>query len=255
MSFRQKMERSAEKTESNVILALDLTSNEPNNLLSRSIKILEITRPYVCAVKINRQLVLPLGLFDGVQKIVRRAHDLELPAIIDCKINDIGNTNRAIAEYYYKAGFDAVTASPFVGWEDGLQPVFEAAERMRRGVIVLVFMSHKGASEGYGQMVQAPRTGRLVPQYKLFAEKALQWNAEGVVVGATYPEKIREVHTILKTGVPIYSPGVGAQGGNIEAAVRAGASYLIVGRAIIQAEDVTQAAKRFRDTAQECLKS
>jgi orotidine-5'-phosphate decarboxylase len=249
------MERSVEKTGSNIILALDFPPNEPHDLLSRSIRVMEMTYPYICAVKINRQLVLPLGLFEGVQKIVRRAHDLELPAIMDCKINDVGNTNRAIAEYYYKAGFDAVTANPFVGWEDGLQPVFEVAERMRRGVIVLVFMSHKGAVQGYGQMVQASETGRLVPQYKLFAEKALQWNAEGAVVGATYPEKIREVYAILKNDVPIYSPGVGVQGGDIEVAVKAGASYLIVGRAIIHAEDVAQAAKRFRDTAQKCLKS
>lgn len=255
LSFKQRMESSANKAKSNIILALDLPPDKPSRLLSRSIQILEYVHPYLCALKLNRQAVLPLGLFDGVQKIVSSAHDLDLPTIMDAKINDIGNTNRAIAEYYYSAGFDAVIASPFVGWEEGLQPVFEVAEHMRRGVIVLVYMSHKGADEGYGQMVQDPKTGRLAPQYMSFAEKALQWNADGVIVGATYPEKIREVHKILKASVPIYSPGVGTQGGDIEAAVRAGARYLIVGRAVIQAEDIVKAAERFRNLAQKCLES
>jgi len=173
---------------------------------------------------------------------------------MDAKINDIGNTNRAIAEYYYKAGFDAVIASPFVGWEEGLQPVFEVAHHLKRGVIVLVYMSHKGAPEGYGQTVRDPKTGELRSQYLVFAEKALEWSADGAVVGATYPEKIREVHVVLKDKVPIYSPGVGAQGGDIEAAVKAGARFLIVGRTVVLAEDTAETAKRMRDAAQKCLK-
>jgi len=255
LSFRQRMESSAEKAKSNIILALDLPPDKPSRLLSRSIKILDSVHPYLCALKLNRQAVLPLGLFDGVQKIVNKAHDLGLPTIMDAKINDIGNTNRAIAEYYYKAGFDAVIASPFVGWKEGLQPVFQVANKMKRGVIVLVYMSHKGASEGYGQIVRDPKTGQLRPQYMVFAEKALEWRADGAVVGATYPEKIREVHAILKEKVPIYSPGVGAQGGDIEAAAKAGAHYLIVGRTIVLAEDPAETAKRMRDAAQKSLKS
>ena len=172
---------------------------------------------------------------------------------MDAKINDIGNTNRTIAEYYYKAGFDAVIASPFVGWDEGMQPVFEIAHKMNRGVILLVYMSHKGAVEGYGQTVQDPATGKLVPQYKVFAEKALKWNADGAVVGATYPEKIREISAILKNKVSIYSPGVGAQGGDAETAVRAGADYLIVGRAIVEAESPRKLAEQIRDAAWQCL--
>jgi len=247
------MRRSAEKTKSNIVLALDFPLNKPKHLLSQSISILEATSPYICAVKINRQLVLPLGLFTSVQKIVGLAHDLGLPTIMDCKINDVGHTNRTIAECYYKAGFDAVIASPFVGWEEGLQPVFEVANQMRRGVIILVYMSHKGADEGYGQTVQDPKTEKLIPQYVVFAEKALSWKADGAIVGATYPEKIREVHTILGERVPIYSPGVGVQGGDIESAVKAGTRYLIVGRTIVLAENPVEAAKRARDVAQRCL--
>ena len=247
--FKEKIEGLARKVESNIILALDLTDENRSQLLSRSMGILESVHPCLCAVKLNRQAVLPLGLFDGVQKIVARVHDLGLVAIMDAKINDIGNTNRYIAEYYFKAGFDAVTVSPFVGWEEGMQPVFEVAGKMNRGIIVLVYMSHSGAGEGYGQIVQNSDSGRLVPQYRIFAQKAMRWNADGAVVGATYPDKIREVHSILKDKVPIYSPGVGVPGGDAKAAVAAGARYLIVGRAILEAKDIVRTTSQIRETA------
>jgi len=249
-----EMDRSMNRSGSNVVLALDLPIDQPRLLLSRSTEVLERVHPYVCAVKINRQLVLPLGLFNGVQEIVNLAHERGLPVIMDCKINDVGHTNRAIAECYFEAGFDAVTASPFVGWDEGLQPVFELAQQMRRGVLLLIFMSHKGAWEGYGQTVYASSTGKRFPQYVVFAEKALSWNADGAIVGATYPDKIREVHAILGKRVPIYSPGVGFQGGDIEAAITAGARYLIVGRAITLAENPAEAAKLVRDAAKRCLR-
>jgi len=248
------MNRSLKKADSNIVLALDPPLDEPRHLLSRSIETLKAVHPYVCAVKINHQLVLPLGLFNSIQKILSLTRDLKLPTIMDCKINDVGHTNRVIAECYYKAGFDAVTANPFVGWEEGLQPVFEVAKQMRRGVILLVYMSHKAAEEGYGQAIQNPKTGQLSPQYVRFAEEALSWNADGAVVGATYPEKIREAYGILGEHVPIYSPGVGAQGGDIEATIKAGARYLIVGRTIILSENPAETAKRIRDDAKRCLK-
>jgi len=249
LSFRHKMKESEEKKGSNIILALDQVPSKPEMLLSTSLKILGKVHPYICAVKINRHLVLPLGLFRGVDKIVKKALGLGLPTIMDCKINDIGYTNRVIAENYFKANFDAVIANPFVGWEEGLQPVFELAKEMDRGVILLVYMSHKASWEGYGQNVQDTRTGEIKPQYMIFAEKALAWEADGVIVGATYPDKIKEVHAILKDKVPIYSPGLGVQGGDLRAAVKAGVRYLIVGRSITLAEKPEEAARTIRDAA------
>lgn len=253
MSFKRKMSRSTKKAGSNIVLALDPPFDQAQRLLHRSLKTLEPVHPYICAVKINRQLVLPLGLFDGVQKIVNLAHGYGLPAIMDCKINDVGYTNRSIAECYYKAGFDAVIANPFIGWDEGLQPVFEVAKEMGRGVILLVYMSHKGAGEGYGQTVRDFKSKKLMSQYLIFAEKALSWNADGAVVGATFPEKIREIHAILGARVPIFSPGVGVQGGGIDSAIAAGARFLIVGRSITLAEDPCEAARRIRDAAMRCL--
>jgi orotidine-5'-phosphate decarboxylase len=216
--------------------------------LAKAQKILKVVHPYICAVKINHHLVLPLGTFDGVDQLVEQIRGQGLLAIMDAKVNDIGATNQVIAEYYYAAGFDALIANPFVGWEEGLKPLFEVSHRLGRGMILLCYMSHKGACEGYGQTVIDPQTGEKTLQYVSFAHKALKWGADGVVVGATVPQKIVEVKQIVGEKVPIYSPGVGAQGGAAEVAVKSGASYLIIGREITTAEDPALVARRLRDS-------
>jgi len=251
LSFDARMAETEKKRESNIVLALDFPFEKPenrNNLFSKAEKLLEEVHPYICAVKFNHHLVLPLGTFDGVHRLVKKAHDEGLMTIMDCKVNDIGSTNQVIAEYYYAAGFDALIANPFVGWEEGLKPIFDVAARLHRGVILLIYMSHKAAGEGYGQMVIDPKTGEKLPQYVSFAKKALKYGADGAIVGATFPEKIREIHEILDEKVPIFSPGIGAQGGTAQAALMAGAAYLIVGREITLAQNPAETAKRTRDT-------
>lgn len=252
MSFRVKIEQTSNKNQSNIILALDFPFEKPENresLFGKAERVLDSACPYLCAVKFNHHLVLPLGVFDGVRKLVKKVHDSGLVAIMDCKVNDIGATNQTIAEYYYAAGFDALIANPFIGWEEGLKPIFDVARRLDRGVILLTYMSHKAAHEGYGQTIIDPETGRQIQQYVAFAKKALALNADGVIVGATYPEKMKEIHAILGDKVPIFSPGIGAQGGEIAAALKAGARYLIVGRAIAQADNPSESAKQIRDLA------
>jgi orotidine-5'-phosphate decarboxylase len=248
------MEQTAKSKASNIVLALDLPFEKQENhgkLLSKAEHILEAVHPYICAVKFNRHLILPLGTFNGIQRLVKKAHEKGLMSIMDCKVNDIGYTNQVIAEYYYAAGFDCLTANPFVGWEEGLKPIFDVSRRLQRGVILLVYMSHKGASEGYGQKIYNSETKRKAFQYVSFAKKALKWNADGAVVGATYPEIIRDVHGILKEVVPIYSPGIGVQGGKTAAALKAGTRYLIVGRTITLAEKPEEAAEKIRDVARQ----
>jgi orotidine-5'-phosphate decarboxylase len=247
MSFKAKMEEITKKKELRVVLALDFPFHDPEErgeLLAKAQHVIEAVHPYVCAVKINHHLVLPLGTFDGVQQIITQIHEKGLLAIMDCKANDIGATNQVIAEYYYAAGFDALIANPFIGWEEGLKPIFNLARKLQRGVILLAYMSHKGAKEGYGQAIYDVDSGMKTAQYILFAKKALRWNADGVVVGATYPEKIREIHEILRENLPIYAPGIGVQGGAAETALKAGARYLIVGRAITLAQNPRAVAEK-----------
>jgi orotidine-5'-phosphate decarboxylase len=249
LSFKAKIDETAKRKNSRIVLALDFPFEAPENrakVLTKAQSILEVVHPHLCAVKINNHLVLPLGTFDGVQKLVEQTHTKGLLAIMDAKVNDIGNTNQVIANYYFAAGFDAIIANPFVGWEEGLKPLFEVSKRLNRGVILLTYMSHKGASEGYGQTIIDPETGEKTLQYLSFAKRALKWGADGVVVGATVPKKIAEVKQILGEKCAIYSPGVGVQGGTAKTALKAGANYLIVGREITNSDDPAQVAQKLQ---------
>jgi len=252
-SFKETIEAYSREKQTNIVLALDLFLPDRKAQLEKSMAILESAHDSICAVKLNRQIVLPLGLHSGADRIVACAHGLNLPAIMDAKINDVGHTNTAIATCYFDAGFDALVVSPFVGWEDGLQPVFELAKSRSKGVLVLCYMSHKGAAEGYGQMVLDSKTGKPKAQYEVFADRALNWRADGLIVGATYPEKISKVREIVKGEIPIYSPGVGVQGGDVEAAIKAGASYPIIGRSIYSADDPREASRTFRERVRKLM--
>ncbi|NHI82882.1 MAG: orotidine 5'-phosphate decarboxylase [Candidatus Thorarchaeota archaeon] len=254
-AYARKLAAASFVRKSRLIIGIDLTTNlvgldrhareqEQEKLEKRAIQIVSQTAEYAIAFKFNRQIVLPLGLFDGVSRIIDTIHDFGLTAIMDCKMNDIGNTNFHIAKYYFDAGFDAIIANPLVGWEGGLDNVYEMARHRDRGVITLCYMSHPAANEGYGLEVFVDNKTRKF-LYKVFAERALRWGSDGVIVGATYPDKIREIKSILGEKVPIISPGVGIQGGGAKDARDAGATYIVVVRSIVEAEDPSSVAARF----------
>jgi orotidine-5'-phosphate decarboxylase len=254
-NFREMMELSAFSKKSRVILSLDLSARLPKEnrergrkeLLEKALRTLDAACNHIMALKINHQLLLPLGLYDMMQDIIKRAKKYSLPLIMDCKANDVEHTNRWIARHYFDAGFDAIIANPFVGWEGGIEPIMSESRGEGKGVILLTYMSHKGASEGYGQKVLPTNSRTPRPQYMIFAEKAVEWGADGIVVGATYPERIKEIHEATKDKVPIYSPGIGAQGGEIESAFKAGCKYAIVGRSIYESDDPDKAAGEIKD--------
>ncbi len=230
-SYKEWISRSSQNRETRIVLALDVDDGTREGLLERSERLLKRTISSVCAVKLGRQTVLNLGA-RGTKRLTRIVHENDIPCIIDDKINDIGETNRAIAEAYFRMGFDGLTANPFTGWRGGLEPLFQLAHQRHHGVILLTYMSHPGASEGYGQKVVAKGKRTPESQYRLFANDAVRWGADGAVVGATRPNVIREVKSILRDKVPIYSPGVGAQGGRLADSSRAGTDYFIIGRSI-----------------------
>jgi orotidine-5'-phosphate decarboxylase len=168
-----------------------------------------------------------------------------IPVILDAKRGDIGSTALQYArEAFDRYGADAVTANPYLG-RDSVQPFLDRAER---GVIILCRTSNAGA----GDLQDLSIEGR--PLYQHVAEKvAREWNGNGncaLVVGATWPEQLREVRAIVGD-MPILVPGVGAQGGDVEAVVRnartADGTGLLVSssRAILYAstgEDFAEAA-------------
>ena len=243
-SFRETIQDASKNNFSRIILAVDLNKSGLGEGLRNARSLLEKTAPYICAVKLGRQTVLNLGT-ERTRTLIKNAHANELPCIIDDKLNDIDETNKAITEAYFRLGFDGIIVNPFVGWKGGLQPVFKLARDSGKGVIVLVYMSHPGAAESYGQLVLNGHNKRPRPQFELFAEKAGLWKADGAVVGATKPEIIKKVRANLKDGVRIYSPGIGAQGGEIPYASKAGTDFFIIGRSITTASDPEKAVQNY----------
>ena len=201
--------------------------------------LVENVAPYISAVKMNLHLLLPLG-FDDMSKINKFAHARGLQTIADIKLNDIGSTNEAATNILFDEGFDAVIANPFVGYDGALDTVFKLAKKWNNGIILLTYMSHPAAKDGYGLILAKPK--RRV--FEEFIERAIAWKADGVVVGATIAEKISQVRKKLPKKILIFSPGVGAQGGDAKKSINAGSDFLIIGRTIIEADDPKGTAKR-----------
>lgn len=245
MSFEEKIRTAASRNQSRTVLALDIEDRDPSNVLRKSMVMVQSVKELICGIKINRQLVLDIGLRTVTDSILKLASDCNLPTIMDAKLNDVGHTNEFMARKYFEAGFDAVIASPVAGWRDGLDKVFEAAESRRKSVLLLTYMSNPGAEAFYSLMAKQ-RDGSEKPVFEILTEQALEWKAHGLIVGATQPEIISRVRTLIGPKMPIFSPGVGAQGGIAKAAIDAGATYLIVGRAIYASSDPKAAALELR---------
>ena len=242
-SFKERLEDASKSHRSRLVLALDLNIKE--GLLESALDLVEQLGCELAAVKMNYHLLLPLALTD-TRRVVEAAHRKGLQTIADLKLNDISSTNLTVVKLLCEAGFDAFIANPIVGYQDALQPTIEEAHRRGMGVILLTYMSHKGASEGYGLKIKT-RSGLVKPLYKLFAERAVKWGADGLIVGATRPSIIKEVAGLTGNTLPIFSPGVGAQGGSALDALKAGASYLIVGRSIVDSPNRIAEARRLRE--------
>ena len=213
--------------------------------------IIDATADAACAFKPQIAYFAALGAERQLEQVcayVRAAYP-HIPLVLDAKRGDIGATARQYArEAFDRYGADAVTVNPYMGF-DSVEPYMEWAER---GVIVLCRTSNPGGSDL--QFLQAD--GKPVYQHvaQLVAEK---WNANGqcaLVVGATFPQELAAVRAIVGD-MPLLVPGVGAQGGDVEATVRAGKTASGAGmminssRAILYAdplagEDFADAARR-----------
>ena len=237
--FRERMRGASERSGSKVVLALDF-SDPHEQRLGRAEAVLRATSDGICAVKVNHHLLLPFGL-EGIGGIIKECKKAGLPLIADLKLNDIEATNLNVADSLMHYGFDAVIANPFVGREEGLGKMVEAVHSRSGGVIFLVYMSHAGAREGYALVTDGGK-----PLYRLFAERAREWGADGIVVSAKSADMIKEARGIVGPKTLIFSPGVGSQGGKAGSAEDAGADFVIVGRTITEASDPAKALEGIR---------
>src|SRR5438128_5433186 len=147
----------------------------------------EQTRQSICSVKFGRQTIVSIGP-ERTSELLSKIRGYWFTTIIDDKLNDIDETNAAITKAYVNIGFDAITVNPFTGWKGGLEATFKLAHERGMGLLALVYMSHPGASEGYGQKILSnARSKKTRLEFEIFAERAVKWKADGAVVGATRP--------------------------------------------------------------------
>ena len=225
------------KSNGKVILANDYDSSV-KNLQNKTIQNIKKLNPYLCGVKLNFHLLLPLSAKEII-KINKTAHDYGLQTIADIKLNDIGNTNRVTAENLWNLGFDAVIANPIMGL-DSLKNLVKSSHKEQKGVITLCHMSAPEAKLSYDMEVKMGKTQQL---YQLFLNWALTAKVDGIVVGATFPKIIQYCSKQAGKNLSIFSPGVGTQGGNASEVISSGTNYLIVGRTILNAKNSIAVAK------------
>jgi orotidine-5'-phosphate decarboxylase len=154
-------------------------------------------------------------------------------------MNDIESTNLNVVDSLLSFGVDAVIANPFVGREEGLGKALERIHSKNGGMIFLVYMSHKGADEGYSLRLEGGE-----PIYRVFAARARDWGADGVIVSAKDMDKIAQTRSIIGKERLIFAPGVGAQGGKASASLAAGADFVLVGRSVTESADPLRALRR-----------
>ena len=214
--------------------------------------IIDATADLVCAFKPNFAFYEAEGL-DGLRALQATIEAVPggVPVILDAKRGDLGNTAAAYARAAFEGwGAHAVTVNPYQG-RDSLQPFLDYADR---GVFVLARTSNPGAAELQDLPIPLPpqeraasdplpprgrageraasdplpprgRAGeRAIPLYEHVVRRAVDWNDNGnvgLVVGATAPDELARARSIAGS-IPILVPGIGAQGGDLEASVRNG---------------------------------
>ncbi len=195
-------------------------AGDPDAIFHFCRDIVDATAGYACSFKPQIAHFAALGEEDALTRLIAhiRARHPTIPVILDSKRGDIGSTAAHYAtEAFDRYRADAVTANPYLG-RDSVQPFLDHADR---GVVVLCRTSNPGAADLQDLLVQAAN-GIARPLYQHVAETvARDWNTHGncaLVVGATWPAQLREVRAIVGD-MPLLVPGVGAQGGDVEAVV------------------------------------
>jgi orotidine-5'-phosphate decarboxylase len=180
--------------------------------------IVQATFPHAAAYKMQLGAYLQYGPkgFEALARLPKKIGPTRL-RILDLKSNDIPNVMRMYRDAAFGSlGFDALTVTPWLGWET-LGPFVEDPAR---GVFVVAHSSNPGAPDF--QEIPTPRGPLWLAVVGEVRRLAHAHGNFGVVIGATFSEAFRHARAALGNGIPILVPGVGAQGGSLSTAVREG---------------------------------
>lgn len=228
--FTERLDDAARRNQSLVCVGLDpwRPSMPIGDFADFTKAIIDATSDLVCAYKPNYAFFEAEGL-EGMaaMKATIEAVPDGIPVILDAKRGDIGSTATAYAKAAFEAwNADAVTLNPYMGG-DTLEPFLEYEDR---GVFVLARTSNPGGKDFedlpivYDEGSPLAHGGQSRPLYEHVTERAVQWNTRGnvgLVVGATAPAELTRIRA-LAGSMPILIPGIGTQGGDLEAAVTQG---------------------------------
>lgn len=207
-----------------------------------NIAIIGATSDLVCAYKPNVAFYEALGPERGYAALrtTLAAIPSHIITLADAKRGDVEHTARAYVKALYDdLGFDAATVNPYLGL-DAVEPWIE---RPDKGAFIVCRTSNPGAPDFQDLRVQAEAGVR--PLYEVVAARAQSWDRHrnvGLVVGATYPDEMRRLR-VLCPDLPMLVPGIGAQQGSLQDAVRAGIDGRGRGMLISASRGVTYASK------------
>jgi len=191
---------------------------QPSPIFQFNKAIIDATADLVCAYKPQFAHYAAYEAEDQLERTIEYIHRTYpgVPVILDSKRGDVGNTaERYAIEAFERYGADAVTVNPYLGG-DSLEPFLCHEDR---GVVILCRTSNAGSRDLQDLQIGGRKLYQVVAEFA-----ARRWNTRGnclLVVGATYPRELAEVREIVGN-MPFLVPGVGAQGGDVEQAVRNG---------------------------------
>lgn len=246
-NFNQQLHAAWEKNNSLLCVGIDpdpkrlprMLAGRPDAILQFGIAIVDATADLVCAFKPQIAYFAAAHAEDQLIALIDHIHKKHpgIPVILDAKRGDIGATGDQYAREAFEVyQADAVTVSPYMG-SDSVSPFTQYQDK---GVMILCRTSNAGGGDFQDLDVGGEKLYQHVA--RVVAEK---WNAHGncsLVVGATVPAELAEVRRIVGD-MPMLVPGIGAQGGDVEATVKAGKTASGAGlvinsaRAVIYASD------------------
>ena len=258
----------------------DLKEPTAASALDFCLTLVKQTAPYAAVFKPNAAFFEVFGAegWAALKQVIQAIHEESsrlgsmIPIILDAKRGDIASTAEAYAKSAFEyLGVKCITLNPYLG-HDSIEPFIQNQEK---GVFLLCKTSNPGSgdlqdlivTEDRGQTTEENlsnlRPSSPVPLYVHVAHLAQQWNVNnniGIVVGATHPQ----IMGMIRSSVPglwFLSPGVGAQGGELESALKAGlrkdgkGMLIPVSRGISRAESPAKAAAELRDSILETRES